>query len=158
MKLSQFIINLQTIEQMSFILPDGQTIPAHFHITEAGLSTKHFIDCGGTIRMEKAINLQLWVAGDLDHRLTSSKMKKIMDLASPLFGQEDLEIEVEYQTSTVGRYGLDFDGKNFMLTTKETDCLAKDHCGIPTDKLKVNLSELGKEKASCCAPSSGCCS
>ncbi|MBL0316928.1 MAG: hypothetical protein IPP69_14650 [Flavobacteriales bacterium] len=144
MKLSQFIINLQTIEQMSFILPDGQTIPAHFHITEAGLSTKHFIDCGGTIRMEKAINLQLWVAGDLDHRLTSSKMKKIMDLASPLFGQEDLEIEVEYQTSTVGRYGLDFDGKNFMLTTKETDCLAKDHCGIPTDKLKVNLSELGK--------------
>ena len=157
MKLSQFKNNLQNIEQMSFILPDGQTIPAHFHITEAGLSTKHFIDCGGTIRMEKAVNLQLWVAGDLDHRLTSAKMKKIMDLASPLFGQEDLEVEVEYQTSTVGRYGLDFDGKNFTLTAKETDCLAKDHCGIPTDKLRVNLSDLGKEKASCCAPGGGCC-
>ena len=52
---------------------------------------------------------------------------------------------------------LDFDGENFILTTKKTDCLAKDNCGIPAEKSKVALSELNKKAASCCAPDSGCC-
>ena len=30
-----------------FILPDGDQIPAHYHITEVGHVTKRFIDCGG---------------------------------------------------------------------------------------------------------------
>lgn len=157
MKLTQFIQTLQGIEQLTFVRPDGQQVPAHFHITEAGLTTRHFIDCGGTIRTDKAINLQIWVAGDTDHRLSPVKMKKIMDLASPFFGQEDLDIEVEYQSETIGRYGIDFDGENFRMTTKETDCLAKDHCGIPTDKLRVNLAVLTPEKSACCTPGGGCC-
>ena len=69
----------------------------------------------------------------------------------------DLEIEVEYQGATIGKYGLDFDGKNFLLTTKMTDCLAKDNCGIPKEKLKVNLSQLQPAEASTCTPGGGCC-
>ena len=68
---------------------------------------------------------------------------------------EDLEIEVEYQADTIGKFGLDFDGRNFLLTNKQTDCLAKDKCGIPIEKTKVKLSTLNEEP--CCSPDGNCC-
>ena len=68
-----------------------------------------------------------------------------------------LDIEIEYQTSSIGRFGLTKRGEHFQLTAKQTNCLAMDKCGIPTEKLKVQLSELASS-ASCCSPSSGCCS
>ena len=70
---------------------------------------------------------------------------------------EDLEIEVEYQGATIGKYGLDFSGENFLLTTKLTDCLAKDKCDIPSEKVKLELSKLQIDTTSSCAPGSGCC-
>ena len=71
-------------------------------------------------------------------------------------GIEDSEIEVEYQSETIGKYDLDFDGKNFVLVAKQTDCLAKDNCGIPPEKLKVNLNELQATNNNC-TPGSKCC-
>ncbi|MCB9262410.1 MAG: hypothetical protein H6607_08560 [Flavobacteriales bacterium] len=156
MKLSQFQNHLNNVSEINFVQPNSHFVPRHFHITEAGLTTKHFIDCGGVIRTEKTINFQLWVANDFEHRLEPQKLQKIINIAAPLFNDEDLEIEVEYQTETIGRYGLDFDGNNFLLKEKQTDCLAKDHCGIPPEKLKVKLSDL-KSKSTCCTPGSGCC-
>jgi hypothetical protein len=40
-------------------------VPEHFHVTEVGVVTKDFIDCGGTVRHEKVANFQLWDANDL---------------------------------------------------------------------------------------------
>src|SRR5712691_5890617 len=54
-----------------FILPDGEAIPAHFHVTEVGHVAKKFVDCGGTFRDSEACVLQTYVAGDFAHRLTS---------------------------------------------------------------------------------------
>jgi hypothetical protein len=65
---------------------------------------------------------------------------------------EDHEIEVEYQGLTIGKYGLEFDGKSFALTNTMTDCLAKDQCGIPSEKLKIRI---GQNQA--CTPGGGCC-
>lgn len=157
MKLSQFKQYLDTVSQLNFVQPNGNLVPRHFHITEAGLTTKHFIDCGGTVRTEKSISFQVWTANDFDHRLEPQKLQKIIAIAQPLFGNEDWDIEIEYQSETINRYGLDFDGNNFLLTTKQTDCLAKDHCGIPPEKLKVKLSDLQTNQNSCCTPNSGCC-
>jgi hypothetical protein len=148
---------LSGMTEIQIQLPDGNFIPAHFHITEAGLTTKHFIDCGGTMRLEKYANLQIWVASDTDHRLSPQKLIKILDLASPLFPENSIEIEVEYQAETIGRYGLSWNGKSFQLTTKQTDCLAKELCGVPVEKQKLALAELSTEKSSCCTPGGGCC-
>ena len=156
MKLSEIKNHLNTANTVNFILPNGQNIPEHFHVTEVGLTTKHFIDCGGTMRTDKTINFQVWVAQDTTHRLEPNKLQKIISLSEKLFGNEDLEIEVEYQTDTIGRYGLEINGENFLLTAKETDCLAKDNCGVPEMKQKLELAELQTEK-SCCIPSGGCC-
>ena len=130
MKLSEFKNHLGTLNALNFVQPDGMAVPRHFHITEAGLSTKHFIACGGTIRTEKHISFQIWAAEDINHRLEPQKILKIIKASEKLFGDEDLEVEIEYQSESIGKYGLDIDGENFVLTTKHTTCLAKDHCEI----------------------------
>lgn len=155
MKLSDFKTQLSSTQTLTFLLPNGTTVPKHFHVTEVGQVTKHFIDCGGTVRDEKTVNFQLWEANDFDHRLAPQKLMDIISLSEKVLNIEDAEIEVEYQTDTIGKYGVEFNGTNFVLTTKQTACLASDACGIP--KQKVSLAELSTTTKSCCSPNSGCC-
>jgi Family of unknown function (DUF6428) len=157
MKLSEIKNILQNAETVSFELQNGSSVPAHFHVTEVGMITKNFIDCGGTVRNEKVANFQLWNATDTDHRLEPQKLLKIIALSERMLGIEDLEIEVEYQAETIGKYGLDFNGKNFVLTSKQTACLALDACGVLPTKLKVSLAELQSTATACCTPGGGCC-
>ncbi|MDN3202993.1 DUF6428 family protein [Algoriphagus sediminis] len=156
MRLSEIKSALQNLDTIAFELPDGSLVPSHFHVTEVGKVTKHFIDCGGTVRNEEVANFQLWNADDYDHRLHPEKLVKIIDLSEKVLGLGDLEIEVEYQGQSIEKYGLDFNGKNFLLTSKQTDCLARDKCGIPEQKPKLKLSALSTVSNSC-EPGSGCC-
>ena len=151
MKLSEIKTILKKADQIQFKLPDGELVPGHFHVTEVGKITKHFIDCGGTVRTEEVANFQLWNANDYDHRLHPNKLLNIIELSEKVLKMGDIEIEVEYQGETIGKYGLDFDGWQFVLTTKQTDCLAKENCGIPLEKTNET------QPASCCSPNSGCC-
>lgn len=158
MKLSEFKNHLKNTSELNFVLFNGNIVPNHFHITEVGLQTKHFIDCGGTERIEKNICMQLWVADNIEHRLQPQKVLAILQLSEKVLNQEDLEIEVQYQTETISLFGLAFDDNQFILTPKQTDCLAKDKCGIPEEKQKIKLSKLQvANTASCCSPNSNCC-
>lgn len=157
MKLSEIKAILPTLNNVAFQTPDGSFVPEHFHVTEVGSIQKHFIDCGGTIRKEQVVNFQLWNANDYDHRLKPAKLLRIIELSEEKLGIEDKEIEVEYQGETIGKYDLGFNGKNFVLLSKNTACLASDACGIPAEKAKLQLSELSNDQSSCCAPGGGCC-
>lgn len=156
MRLSEIKKILKTVETVNFILADGTAVPEHFHVTEVGLITKNFIDCGGTVRKETVVNFQLWNANDFEHRLKPQKLSNIIELSEKVLGIEDLEIEVEYQAQTIGKYDLDFNGKDFVLLNKQTACLAQDQFGIPSEKPKVRLSEMANE-SSCCTPGGNCC-
>ncbi len=155
MKLSQVKSALGKLEKIAFQLPNGELVPNHFHVTEIGKISKNFIDCGGTVRNEEVANFQLWDANDYDHRLHPEKLLNIIELSEKVLEIGDLEIEVEYQGETIGKFGLDFDGTNFLLTTKQTDCLAKEKCGVPAEKTKLQFSELQTENS--CKPGGGCC-
>jgi len=155
MKLSQVKEKLTQLDQIAFQLPNGELVPNHFHVTEVGKVSKHFIDCGGIVRQEEVANFQLWNANDYDHRLHPEKLLSIIELSEKVLNMGDLDIEVEYQGETIGKFGMDFDGTNFLLTVKETDCLAKSECGIPVEKTKVKLSDLNDEL--CCSPDGNCC-
>jgi hypothetical protein len=157
MKLSEIKQILAAVEAVNFELPNGTFVPEYFHVTEVGLITKNFIDCGGVVRKETVVNFQLWDANDYEHRLKPQKLIHIIELSQKVLGIEDHEIEVEYQDTTIGRYGLDFNGRNFILLNKLTACLAQDACGIPSDKSKVQLSQLNADSASSCTPGAGCC-
>lgn len=158
MKLSEIKKHLSELTTIAFQLPNGDLVPNHFHMTEVGKVTKHFIDCGGTVRTEEVVNFQLWEANDYDHRLHPEKLVQIIELSEKKLGLPEADIEVEYQMKeTIGKFNLDFDGSNFLLTSKLTDCLAKDNCGIPTEKLKVKIGEWKVKETACCTPDSGCC-
>lgn len=144
MKQSDFKKHLSALKTLIFVQTNGDIIPAHFHITEMGLITKQFIDCGGDIHLQKLISMQIWVAQDFDHRLSPKELSNIIDISNKITNDEDLEIEVEYQTETIGKYALEFKDDTFILIAKHTDCLAKLNCGIPKSKQK-------------CEPKSGCC-
>ena len=148
MTLHELKIQLEQQKSLAFELPDGSLVPSHFHITEVGKITKNFIDCGGVIRKEEVISLQLWEANDYDHRLHPEKMLQIIEIAEKAFNLKDLPLEVEYQGATIQKYGLELKGNNYLLTEKQTACLAQDQCGVP---------EPQKEEINGCTPGSGCC-
>lgn len=157
MKLSEFKKHLSTLQNVDFQLDSGKALPKHFHITELGQIDKKFMDCGGTVRYESAVSLQLWEGVDFWHRLEASKLLHIIELSEAKLGIQDLEIEVEYQGETIGKYSLAFNGSTFILASKTTACLASDLCGISTDKVKNTFIELGQKAVSCCGPESVCC-
>lgn len=134
---------------LHLMLPDGDFVPAHFHVTEVGRVQKDFIDCGGTVRSTTACVLQVWVAEDTDHRLDTGKLAKIIGMAAPLLKSGDLPVEVEYENGIVSQYPVAAAevtpaGVLLHLGTKHTACLATDVCGIGT----ANAS---------CSPTGGCC-
>lgn len=140
-----------------FFAADGQAIPAHFHVTELGEVTRHFIDCGGKVRLEKKANLQLWTSVDTDHRLAAERFLKIVDVARERLGLGDLAITVEYQGErTIETYELALDdARRLTLQPVQTACLAEELCGIPAQVARP-LIQLA-EATDCCTPGGGCC-
>ena len=153
MLLSSFKQNLGAIDTLWFQLSNVSFVPAHFHITEVGNVTRNYIDCGGVQRQENKLNLQLWVDSDTNHRLKPNNLLNILQLAEKQLGCSDIEVEVEYQQNTIGRYTLAFDGAVFQLINTQTACLAPDQCGIPQEKPHVRVTANGLS----CNPNSGCC-
>lgn len=156
MKLSEVKQYLSNAESVNFKLEDGTMVPEHFHVTEVGIITKDFIDCGGVVRHEKVANFQLWNADDHEHRLKAGKLLSIIGLSEKVLGMEDLDIEVEYQAQTIGKYDLGYDGENFLLLSKQTPCLAPEQCGVPAEKPKLQMQNLAAT-GGVCTPGGGCC-
>lgn len=156
MTINEIKTTLNGLTEIAFELPNGDLVANHFHVTEVGKVTKDFIDCGGTRRSETVAAFQLWEADDYDHRLHPEKLVSIIELSQKILGLGNEEIEVEYQGETIGKYGLHFDGTNFKLVTKQTDCLAKSNCGIPAEQENSKLFVVADQN-NACGPGSGCC-
>jgi hypothetical protein len=139
MKLIDLVDALSRADDLpvNIYFPDAGFAPAHFHLTEVGLVTKKFVDCGGSMRETTTCALQIWVANDTDHRL---KAKKFLDILrhAVKFIDLDTEVTVEYQADgkTLGVYSLfsthltENRGLNLITSLKNTACLAPDKCGV----------------------------
>ncbi len=123
-----------------FGFSDGGAIEAHCHVTEVGFSTKDFVDCGGTRRKTESCVLQTFVANDVDHRLGSETLGKILKAGEVLNLRDDMPVEVEYQSTEsnrgtigvfeIGGVAATENELTFVLRSKATACLAPDQCGI----------------------------
>ena len=99
--------------------------------------------------MEGKCLIQVWVANDTEHRVDSSRLVKILDHGKPVLPSESLPVEVEYNNPGLTHMLLEQvdvreAGVFLVLAHKQTDCLAKDVCGITAEN-------------DCCTPGSGCC-
>jgi hypothetical protein len=133
MKLSELksLLRAHPAATPRFHLPDGDQIPAHYHITEVGHVTKRFIDCGGQ-RHDRSDTclLQTWLGDDVEHRLNAGTFAKILDLGAQVLPHDDLDVEVEYDCCVVSQYpisdaNVSGDYIEFQLGEKRTDCLAR---------------------------------
>ncbi len=136
-----------------FVLPDGDAIPAAFHVTEVGHVVKNFIDCGGTKRSQESCLLQTWVAeDDQAHRLTAGKLAKILALSAAVVPSDELDVEVEYDSGVVAQYTVETaavqaEELRFSLGNKQTDCLARESCGVSPEAAGCGCGEVSGK---CC--------
>jgi hypothetical protein len=132
-----------------FVLPDGDYIPAHAHVTEVGHVVRNFIDCGGLIGSEEKIVLQTHVGDDTDHRLRSDRFAKILQLGTRVIPSADLHVDVEYDCCVVAQYPIaeakpDGEHLNLILRRGRTQCRARERRESQT-------------AADCCTMSAACC-
>ena len=122
MLLSEFLFALNQVSEFRFQQPNNDFVPPHFHITEVGVITRDFIDCGGKWRTEKKVNFQLWYSDDYNHRLSPNTLLGIILKSEALLDMsDDFFVEIEYQLETIGKYTLGFEQDRFML------CIQKLH-------------------------------
>lgn len=155
-------LNKRPTANLRFTLPNGETIPAHAHVTEVARIDKRFIDCGGTLRNDSHCRLQTWFSDDLDHRLTAGKLAKILEMAAPVLGMDDLEVDVEHEVGFVTQFPLiaiEATASEIILRLSErhTACLAPEKCKPPKkvvsdfNPLKFDFKQK-QSASSCCTP------
>jgi hypothetical protein len=132
-----------------FVLPDGDYIPAHAHVTEVGHVVRRFIDCGGLTGKEERAVLQTHVGNDTDHRLRSDVFAKILELGNRVIPSADLDVDVEYDCCVVSQYPIaearpDGEHLNLILRRGRTQCRAQERRDTET-------------AARSCATSATCC-
>ena len=132
-----------------FVLPDGDYVPAHAHVTEVGYVVRNFIDCGGLTGKEEKVVLQTHVGNDTDHRLRSERFAKILQLGNRVIPSADLDVEVEYDCCVVAQYPIaeatpDGEDLNLILQRRRTQCRARER-------------REGETAAGCRATSAACC-
>ena len=118
-----------------FILPQGDHIPAHAHVTEVGHTAKNFIDCGGVTGRTETVLLQTHVGNDTDHRLTSERFGKILQLGDQVLPHDGLDVEVEYDCCVVAQYPIASATRSgeyldLILAKKRTQCLARERSAL----------------------------
>ena len=131
---------------LRFVLPDGDAIPAHAHVTEVGHAAKNFIDCGGLTGKTETVLLQTHVGDDTEHRLTSERFAKILELGARVLPHDRLDVEVEYDCCVIAQHPI-VEAKpagehlDLILENKRTQCLARERakarsasacCGVET--------------------------
>lgn len=126
-------LNQHPAANIRFLLPNGDFVPAHAHVTEVARIDKRFIDCGGTLRTDLKCRLQTWFSDDVEHRLTAGKLAKILDMAAPVLVTEDLEVDVEHEVQFISQFPLasvkaSEEEVILQLSERHTACLAMDKC------------------------------
>jgi hypothetical protein len=132
-----------------FVLPNGEYIPAHAHVTEVGHVVRNFIDCGGLTGKEEKVVLQTHVGDDTDHRLRSDRFAKILRLGNRVIPRAELDVDVEYDCCVIAQYPIaeatpDGEHLNFILQHGRTQCRERER-------------RENQETGGCCATSAACC-
>jgi hypothetical protein len=132
-----------------FVLPNGDYIPAHAHVTEVGHVVRNFIDCGGMTGKEEKVVLQTHVGSDTDHRLRSDRFAKILQLGQRVLPGTELQVDVEYNCCVVSQYPI--------AEVK----LADEHLDLILQRRRTQCREHDRRQAekaeSCCSTTLTCC-
>lgn len=132
-----------------FVLPDGDYIPGHAHVTEVGHVVRNYIDCGGETGKQEKVVLQTHVGDDAEHRLRSDRFAKILELGHRVLPSDQLNVEVEYDCCVVAQYPISEvkrvgEHLDIILQRGRTQCRARERRKAATNE-------------PCCGATASCC-
>ena len=152
----QRILYANPAKQIRFILPNGETVPKHYHITDVCSVFKNAIDCSGHTREEAHVHIQLWLGADKEHHLHSDTAVKILQQSQEILKQitdlANTPVVIEYQTEVTGLYQIREANISeseivFTLQNIQTQCLAA---------LRHEQEKQSGSSTSCCQQNKCC--
>ncbi len=162
MKTGEFLSLLQenASKSLLFEYASGKFVGANYHITEVKNITVDSVDCGAGTDFWKETVIQLWESPEeKDNRdyMTAYKALGILNKVDQIKPMEkSVIVKFEYSNDQfhtaqlfVNDFTIDQDKLVMKLGIKQTDCKAKEACGVPV------LTSTATEEA--CTPGGGCC-
>lgn len=148
-------------KKLLFEYKEGQFVGANYHITEIKNITVDSVDCGSGVDYWKETIVQLWESPDEQQKeeyMSAYKALGILNKVNSIKPMElDVEVKFEYSNPnfhTAQLFVNDFTFNNDKLILKlgveQTDCKARETCGVPVEAA-VNV------QSACCTPGGGCC-
>lgn len=160
--LAELRANLTT--PLMFTLPNGQTIPEGYHLTELKAVNVNAMDCGGQADAWSETIIQLWSApeGEPGRQMTGKKFLEITDQVLKVVAVNmDANLKIEYGLGTepaahyrVGSLTLEAGILNANLEPLPVSCKARDRWVAA--QAPVGLEMVGAADAAC-KPGGGCC-
>lgn len=162
MKTNEFLSLLKDNpnKNLLFEYKPGALVGANYHITEVKNVTVDAVDCGAGTDFWKETIIQLWESpeeiGKRDY-MSADKALSILNRVDKIKPMEkDVEVKFEYSNANfhtaqlfINAHQIAGDNLVFHLGVEQTDCKAKETCGVPAEAIS--------QEASSCAPGSGCC-
>jgi len=162
MKTQEFLSLLKENQnkKILFEYKKGSLVGANYHITEIKNIIIDAVDCGAGTDYWKETIVQLWESPtekDTAEYMSGFKALDILNKVDHIKPMEkNAEIKFEYSNANFHTAQLHVlsHQKNeqfllFNLSVQQTDCKAKDACGIPV--------ETENDSNTSCTPGSGCC-
>lgn len=158
--------NLET--PLMFTLPNGQTVPEGYHLTELKSVNVQAMDCGGQSESWAETIIQLWSApeGEPGRQMTGKKFLEITDQVLKVVPVNmDANLKIEYGLGgepaahyRVGSLRLEAGILNANLEPLPVSCKARDRWdAAQQDSLAPVGLEMVGDAGAACKPGGGCC-
>lgn len=157
------LLKENTDKSLIFEYAPNQWIQPNYHITEVKHILVDSVDCGSQLDQWKETIIQLYEPPNDSNTREYMSVYKALGILSKVGKMKayDMLSEIKFEYSNVNFHTAqlfvsDFDitPNNLVLklSINQTDCKAKDICGIEAPK-KLELTKA----TSCCDPKIGCC-
>ena len=148
-------------KKLLFEYTPGKFVAPNYHITEIKNVTIDSVDCGAGVDFWKETIIQLWESPeekDTLEYMTAIKALGILNKVDKIKPMEQtVEVKFEYSNERfhtaqlfVNDFSMEADKLILKLGIEQTDCKAKETCGVP-------VAASAPQKTTSCAPGSGCC-
>lgn len=152
MNVSEFIefLGSRGASEVVFYLNNGTVFSPHFHISFISKVDKTGFTCEKIPYAEAFVEIQLWVADDVNHRISGDKFLSILsklDLqAADLL--KDLNIQLDLN-GVLSSFSLRQSEGLLVLNPLKASCPVPELCVVDNVQEEVN--------SGACKPGSGCC-
>jgi hypothetical protein len=163
MKTQDFLNTLKENESkgLLFEYQENKFVDTNYHITEVKNTVINSVDCGGKMDEWNETVIQLWESPSEKGKIGYLKSDKALSILERVHGMYPLDgnaiVKFEYSNDNFHKSQLEVQQIEVtsskiivQLFVSQTDCKAKDTCGVPE-------TALVSEQQNSCAPGSGCC-